>query len=112
MITPPPLIDPPARAAVRVAFASIIDELEHRIDIHRRLFRLVWNCPDYTPQEFFNECGAQGAKFLEIAGANLNHIAALALLDGKTLNDMLDPSEYTPPAPYTVHHDGTITLNS
>lgn len=111
MITPPPPIDPPARAAVRVAFTSIIDEMDHRIDIHRRLYHLVWNCPDYTPQEFFDECGDQGAKFLEIAGANLDHIAILAAIDDKTLNDLIDPSEYIPPVAYTVS-GGVVTLST
>jgi hypothetical protein len=48
---------------------------------------------------------------MQIAGENVEHIAALAAIDGKTLNDFLDPSEYAPPVAYTANPDGTITIN-
>jgi hypothetical protein len=79
--------------------------------MHQRIFPLVWSSNDYTPVEFFAEAGTQAVKFMQIAGENVEHIAALAAIDGKTLNDFLDPSEYMPPVAYTVHEDGTITLH-
>jgi hypothetical protein len=79
--------------------------------MHQRIFPLVWTSDDYTPTEFFAEAGTQAVKFMRIAGENVEHIAALAAIDGKTLHDFLDPSEYTPPRAYTVHSDGTITIN-
>jgi hypothetical protein len=79
--------------------------------MHQRIFPLVWLSNDYTPAEFFTEAGTQGVKFMQIAGENVEHIAALAAIDGKTLNDFLDPSEYMPPVAYTANPDGTITLN-
>jgi hypothetical protein len=95
---------------VRTIFQEVSYELQRRIALHQNLFQKVWHSTDYTPQQFFDECGAQGAKFLAIAGANVEHIASLAVIDGKTLNDFLDPSEYMPPVKYTPHPDGTITL--
>lgn len=112
MLTPPPPpADPIARVAVRTIFQEISYELQRRIAIHQNLFAKVWNSTDYTPQEFFDECGSHGAKFLEIAGANLDHIAILAAIDDKTLNDLIDPSEYIPPVAYTVS-GGIVTLST
>jgi hypothetical protein len=111
LIPPPAPDDPPARAAVRRIFSETAEELQRRIAMHQRIFPLVWSSNDYTPAEFFEEAGTQAVKFMQIAGENVEHIAALAAIDGKTLNDFLDPSEYTPPVPYTPHPDGTITIN-
>ena len=112
MLTPPPPpADPAAQVAARTIFQEVSYELQRRIALHQNLFQKVWHSTDYTPQQFFDECGAQGAKFLAIAGANVEHIASLAVIDGKTLNDLIDPSEYTPPVSYSINQDGTITLS-
>ena len=112
MLTPPPHPhDPPARASVRLIFSRCAEELQRRIALHQNLFQKVWGqFNEYTPQQFFDECGPQGEKFLAIAGANVAHIAALAVIDGKTLNDLIDPSEYIPPVAYTVS-GGVVTLS-
>lgn len=112
MLNPPPYpADPPARSAVRVIFSEIANELQRRIALHQNAFQKVWGEGNgYTAQEFFDECGDQGEKFLQIAGANVTHIAALAVIDGKTLNDLIDPSEYIPPVAYTVD-GGVVTLS-
>lgn len=111
MLTPPPYPpDPAARVACRTIFAEIANELQRRIALHQNAFQKVWGATEYTAQEFFDECGDQGEKFLQIAGANVSHIAALAVIDGKTLNDLIDPSEYIPPVAYTVD-GGVVTLS-
>jgi hypothetical protein len=111
MLTPPPHPhDPAARVACRIIFAEIANELQRRIALHQNAFQKVWGSTEYTAQEFFDECGNQGEKFLAIAGANVSHIAALAVINGKTLNDLIDPSEYIPPVAYTVS-GGVVTLS-
>jgi hypothetical protein len=111
MLTPPPYPpDPAARVACRIIFAEIANELQRRIALHQNAFQKVWGSTEYTAQEFFDECGDQGEKFLSIAGANVSHIAVLAVIDGKTLNDLIDPSEYIPPVAYTVN-GGVVTLS-
>jgi hypothetical protein len=97
--------------AARTIFQEVSYELQRRIALHQNLFQKVWHSTDYTPQQFFDECGEQGAKFLAIAGANVAHIAALAVIDGKTLNDLIDPSEYTPPVSYSINQDVSVTLS-
>ncbi len=112
MLTPPPPpADPAAQVAARTIFQEVSYELQRRIALHQNLFQKVWHSTDYTPQQFFDECGAQGAKFLAIAGANVEHIASLAVIDGKTLNDLIDPSEYVPPVSYSINQDGSVTLS-
>lgn len=111
MLTPPPApTDPPARAAVRRIFSETADELQRRIAMHQRIFPLVWSSNEYTPEEWFAEAGTQAVKFMQIAGENVDHIASLAAIDGKTINDFLATSEYVPPRQYTANPDGTIIL--
>ena len=112
MLTPPPPpADPAARASVRLIFSIVAEELQRRIALHQNLFQKVWGqSNEYSAQEFFDECGDQGEKFLQIAGANVQHIGALAIIDGKTLNDLIDPSEYIPPVAYAVS-GGVVTLS-
>jgi len=100
----------PARTSVRRIFSETAEELQRRIAMHQRIFPLVWSSGDYTPEEWFTEAGTQAVKFMQIAGENVDHIASLAAIDGKTLNDFLSPSEYVPPRQYTANPDGTITL--
>jgi hypothetical protein len=79
--------------------------------MHQSLFPQIWFSDEYSPAEFFAEAAEQGVKFMQIAGENVGHAERLAIIDGKTLDDFLDPSEYTPPLSYTVHQNGTVTIN-
>lgn len=63
----------------------------------------------HTPEEFFAEAGDQGELFMQVAGTNVQHIATVASMIGKTLGDYLQPVDYSPPRQYTVS-GGVITL--
>jgi hypothetical protein len=111
-LTPPEEpTEPTARTAVRKLFLTPHEELTRRAAIHREGFALVWRSGTHSAAEYFAEAGTDGALFMEIAGTNVVHIAAVASMIGKTLADYLAPEDYTPPVPYTVHQDGTITIN-
>jgi hypothetical protein len=112
-LTPPaePPAEPPARVAVRKLFLTPHEELTRRAAIHREGFALVWRSGTHSAAEYFAEAGTDGALFMEIAGTNVQHIAMVATMIGKTLHDYLAPEDYTPPVSYTIHEDGTITIN-
>lgn len=113
-----PIIDPPpppqeskAEIAVRETFREMAEENQRRIAMHQRTFRRAWLSLEYTPAEFFEAAGNQGVRFMQIGGASKNHLAALAAIEGKTLDDYISSEEYDPPVPYTPNPDGTITIN-
>jgi hypothetical protein len=111
LIPPPPPSEPIARTAVRTLFDGIHQELVRRAAVHKSGFALVWRSGTHSAAEFFAEAGTEAVLFMQIAGANLQHIAAVAVMIGKTLHDYLLPEDYVPPLPYTAHPDGTITIN-
>ena len=109
---PPPPEETPAERAVRESFSETAEEKERRIAFHQRTFQRVWGENNgYTPAQFFAAAGPQGVRFMQIGGASKDHLAALAAIEGKTLDDYLSPEEYDPPLPYTAHPDGTITID-
>ena len=108
---PAELTEPAARTAVRELFQSVHDELIRRAAIHKGGFRKVWRSGTHTAAAFFAEAGPQGVLFMQVAGTNVAHIAAVATMIGKTLHDYLQPEDYVPPIAYTAHADGTITIN-
>lgn len=108
---PPPPSEPIARAAVRSLFDGIHQELLRRAAVHKNGFALVWRSGTHSAAEFFAEAGTEAGLFMQVAGANVAHIAAVAVMIGKTLHDYLQPEDYVPPLAYTAHADGTITIN-
>jgi hypothetical protein len=111
LIPPPPPTEPIARAAVRSLFDGIHQELVRRAAAHKSGFALVWRSGTHSAAEFFAEAGTEAGLFMQVAGANVAHIAAVAVMIGKTLHDYILPVDYTPPVPYTIHEDGTVTIN-
>lgn len=111
LIPPPPPTEPIARAAVRFLFDGIHQELLRRAAIHKNGFALVWRSGTHSAAEFFAEAGTEAGLFMQVAGANVAHIAAVAVMIGKTLHDYILPEDYMPPQPYTIHDDGTVTLD-
>jgi hypothetical protein len=111
-LTPPePLTEPTARAAVRKLFLTPDEELVRRAAVHREGFALVWRSGTHSAEEYFEEAGTDGGLFMQIAGTNVQHIATVAAMIGKTLHDYLLPEDYVPPRPYTLNEDGTVTVN-
>jgi hypothetical protein len=89
---------------------SINDETSRRIGLHRDNFRAFWYSQEATPQQLCDKMGANAWLFFAIASANVQHIASIAQLSGKTLADFLQPEDYVPPKTVTVNNDGTVTI--
>jgi hypothetical protein len=89
--------------------AGLNATLSQRIDDHRKSFRAFWNSPA-TPDEILAAMGANAGKLLAAAGENVEHIATLAAIAGKTLHDFLAPENYVPRRAITIAEDGTGTL--
>lgn len=89
---------------------DINNEAARRAGSHRDSFNAFWQSTEATPQQICQQMGPQAALFFAIASANVQHIAAVAVIAGKTLDDFLQPSEYVPPKTVTINPDGTATI--
>jgi len=89
---------------------AINDETTRRAGLHRDNFRAFWYSAEATPQQLCDKMGSSAWLFFAIASANVQHIAAVAQLSGKTLADFLQPEDYVPPKTVTVNNDGTVTI--
>ncbi len=99
----------PGRRIAREIVDTLHDEAQRRAAVHQLLFRKLWFDPDTSPESVFEELGGRGKAVLDAATANVQHIAAIAPLLGKTLADYLKPEDYTRPRDYT-ESGGIITL--
>lgn len=89
---------------------DINNEAIRRAGLHRDSFNAFWHSTEAAPQQICQQMGPQAALFFAIAGANVQHIAVVAAIAGKTLDDFLQPSEYVPPKTVTINPDGTATI--
>lgn len=85
-------------------------EATRRAGLHRDSFNAFWHSKEATPQQICEQMGPRAALFFAIASANVQHIAAVAQIAGKTLGDFLKPEEYVPPKTVTINQDGTATI--
>lgn len=111
-ITPiPGQSEPAAVPKMRALVDTLESELTHLASVHQNLFNKLWNDPDSTPAENLAALGDRAGNVMALATLNVQNIAAMAPLFNKTLADYLQPEDYTPPLAFTVHDDGTVTLD-
>lgn len=110
-----PTTPPPEKTAAEKIADSLIEtmnaEVKHRVEIHKQIFDVVWHDERATPQQILAALGTKAKLLFQVSAANKAHLQTLATTVGKTLNDFL-PAEYqTPPLPFTIHNDGTVTID-
>lgn len=109
IITPPdtPVEEPAARAAREILqrMASAAADL---LGSHQEMYRRLWHSTDATPAEILAEIGTRGEEVFLRGGDVVGFL--LGVGTGRPVATM-SPAEYTPPGAYTIHSDGTVTLN-
>jgi hypothetical protein len=105
----------PTPKEVQVANGLLLamnQELQHRINIHTQNFEYLWKRGEGEPtaDQILSAMGSSAGTFILVARESLEHLATLAALVGKTLNDFISPANYEPPAEITVNPDGTVEL--
>ena len=108
---PTPPSDPPAKSIALSLLAHANRTLGEHITEHRARFHEFWDGP-VTPAAIAAELGAYGSQYLAAAAESVRHIATLAAIAGKTLDDVLPASDYTPRLPLTANADGTVTVGT
>ena len=107
----------PEPTAAELAAQSVIDavnaELSRRVAVHKVCFQTIWHNerPGATPAAVLAALGTKAALIFAVSGENVQHITRCAEFVGKTRADFISDADCIPPLAFTVHNDGTVTLN-
>ncbi len=107
----------PAVSADKLAADSIVDtinsEIKHRVAVHTICFNTLWRNtrPGATPAAILAQLGTHAKLVFQFANENLTHIGNCAAMVGKTRADFIPDADCIPPLAFTIHEDGTATLN-
>lgn len=106
----------PEPTAAELAADSVIDavndEIKRRVANHQVCFQTVWRNerPGATPAAVLAALGTKARLIFAFAAENVAHIERIALMVGKTRADFIPDADCIPPAAFTIHNDGTVTL--
>jgi len=107
-----PTVDAPTEAPDERAAREILQRMTQAgvdfVSSQQWCFDRLWKSPDATPQEILAKIGPRALELFQRGGDAVAFV--LGATTGRPIASM-EPSEYTPPVPYTVHPDGTITLH-
>ena len=106
---PPPAPQPQSQLIARHLLFTLNTEIERRVDLHRRQFRLFWDSQT-PPDDILEDIGTNARVFLQSARINLASIDELAKLVGKTLTDAISPADFLPRREFIQAEDGSATL--
>lgn len=107
---PAPTSEPIARTIARRILRKVSAEAQRRLAVQQECFADVWRNPDASAAEIIAEMGPEAGKFMQLGGINVEHAADVAAVNGQTLADVLDESDYVPLQSFTINPDGTVTL--
>lgn len=110
-----PTTPPPEKTAAEKIADSIVEtlngEIKHRVEVHKQLVDVLWHDERATPDAILAALGTKAKLLFQVSAANKAHLTTLAALVGKSIDDFL-PAEYqTPPLAFTIHNDGTVTID-
>jgi len=107
-----PTVDSPVEAADDRAAREILQRMTQAgvdfVSSQQWCFDRLWKSPDATPQEILAKVGPRALELFQRGGDAVAFV--LGATTGRPIASM-EPAEYTPPVAYTVHPDGTITIN-
>lgn len=91
---------------IRTAIGSLVAKM---VSTQKTIFHKLWKpeAPLIT-QDILDALGPDAAQLFELGSVNVEMI--LRLYAGAE-PPVITPDEYVPPKPYTIHEDGTVTLD-
>jgi hypothetical protein len=105
--TRPPVAESIAAGLLREVEA----EAARRVGQHVDWWRAFWQSTEATPEEIAASMNGSAALFFGIASVNMQHIAAVAQMLGKTPVELGVPVEcLSALRPVTVNPDGSVTI--
>jgi len=107
----PPVQSPtesPDDRAAREILQRMTTTAEMILQSHQWIFDRLWNSSDASPDAILAKIGTRGEELFERGGDTVRFL--LGADTGRPIA-VMQPSEYTPPIPYTVNPDGSVTLD-
>lgn len=109
IITPPAVqAEAPAKRAAREILQRMSSAAADLLASHQEMYRRLWYSTDATPAEILAEIGTRGGEVFLRGGDVVGFL--LGAGTGRPVASM-ETNEYTPPVAYTIHSDGTVTLD-
>ena len=107
----------PAIPVAQAAYQGVLDfnagAFVAQVAAFKEAFARIWNRQDgVTPQQMFDQAGTNAGNLFAAANASVAYFTAMAAANGQTLANYLQPADYTPPLPYTINADGTVTVGA
>ena len=107
-----PTVEVPTEPADERAAREILQRMTQAgidfVNAQQWCFERLWKSPDATPQQILAKIGPRALELFQRGGDAITFI--LGVHSGRPIATM-EPEEYTPTQPYTIHGDGTITLS-
>ena len=107
--------EPSAAEMAANSILEVIDnELAHRAAVHRVCFETLWKNQreGATPEAILEKLGTNAALVFQFSALNVDHLGDAAQIFGKVRTDLLKDEDCIPPKEFTVHEDGTVTINA
>jgi hypothetical protein len=107
-----PTVDATTEAADERAAREILQRMTQAgidfVNSHQWCFQRLWHSTDATPEQILAKIGTRALELFQRGGDGVEFI--LGVHNGRPIASMTT-EEYSPPKPYTVHGDGTITID-
>lgn len=109
LITPPPPVsETPAKRIARQILQRKADCAAYIVSSHQEIFGWLWFSDDATPSEILTELNTQAREVFVRGGDVVAFITGAHT--GRPIAQM-EPNEYQPPVPITIHTNGTVTVD-
>lgn len=105
---PPPLAETPAKRIARQILQRKADCAAYIVSSHQEIFAWLYSSEGVPPADILAELGTN-AREIFVRGADIVGFI-IGQHTGRPIAQM-EPHEYTPPIPITIHDDGTVTIN-
>jgi hypothetical protein len=100
--------EPPDERAAREILQRMTQAGVDFVNSQQWCFDRLWKSPDASAAQILAKIGPRAVELFLRGRDAVDFITGAH--SGRPIASM-EPSEYTPPVPYTAHPDGTITIN-
>jgi hypothetical protein len=104
--TPPPA----AKKIAEQELAFLNAELSRRVEVHKVRFDALWRNKKATADQILYHMGTLGALYFAAASESVGHMARLAAIIGKNINDYIPDTHRIPLAEVIINPDMTASL--
>ena len=101
-----------AQLAADELLRKVRSELDRRAGEHIDGWRAFWEHPEAEPQAIADAMNGDAVRWFSLSRKNLEHIAAYAVMVGKTLDDYVPANYQSSPQPVTFLANGYVQIGT